>query len=185
MWRGAYFPGLFCMQKKIVGALQDPSLHHYQTQYFVVNRNCCYRPGIHGARSLYEQKPKDGFVRRSFMVLPLNFSWVFIRKWWNLMAKLQASLKTAENSIFVGVPTQVLSCPATVTRLLISTQWIWLPPQAHPPIQWIATAVLQKIVPLSARKSCVEHKYQLLHRKPTNTNSAPQGWILCTLSVLH
>lgn len=50
------------------------------------------------------------------------------------MVKLQASPSTAENLVLIGVPAQALSCPATVTHLLIFTQWIWLPPQAHAPI---------------------------------------------------
>lgn len=89
------------------------------TQIFVVHRNCCYRPMIRSARSTYEQKTRNCFVQRSFKMFPLDFSQVFIRKWWELDVKLQASPNAAENSILIGVPTLAFSCPTTAVHLSI------------------------------------------------------------------
>lgn len=81
------------------------------------------------------------------------------------MVKLQAR-NAAENLILTGFPTQALSCSATVPHLLIFMEWIWLPPQAHSPIQWTAAAVLQTIVPgravLRVGISCCAESLQTL-----------------------
>lgn len=120
MWRGLISQGYFACGKNSMSFARSISSSLLTMQFFMVRRTCSYGQRIHGARWLYEQKPKDGFAQRSFKMHPLYFLQVFI----------------------IGLPTQALSWPATVTWFLFFRQSIWLPSQAHLSIQWIATVVL-------------------------------------------
>lgn len=98
-------------------------------QFFVVHRNCCYEPWIHGAR--YIQKNKDCFIWRSWGA-SINFFMIFHQK----MGKLDGeatSIKHSWKSCINRAPQPgSLSHPVAATHFLIFMWWIWLLPQASP-----------------------------------------------------